>query len=70
MTHLTKNRAILGPLPRAHSGITTADNLTPWPVVSVWQWLLAISEVAVKHGYASPWEEADRCLVMDATGKR
>lgn len=70
MTHMTKNQAMLGPLPGAHPGTTTADNFTPSPGLSIRQWLLAISEVAVKHGYACPWEQADRRFGIDATGKR
>ena len=58
MSHLTANRAMQRPLLPRHPGTTTADNRTPSPVVSIRQWLLSISEVAVKHGYPSPWDRS------------
>lgn len=68
MTQPTTNPALHRPLLPRHPGTVPAENRTSSPVTSIRQWLLSISEVAVKHGYASPWEQDDRRSGVNATG--
>ncbi|MFM5922976.1 MAG: hypothetical protein ACKOPG_02160 [Novosphingobium sp.] len=43
------------------TGITKVTRSRPFSVVACWEWLVAISQVAVDHRYAAPWEyDADR----------
>lgn len=70
MTPLMTRQDMRRPLQPRHPGTAPADNRTPSPVASIRHWLLSISEVAVKHGYASPWEQDDRRSGMIATGRR
>jgi len=70
MTQLTTNQDMHRPLQPRHPRTVPAENRTPSPVASIRQWLLSISEVAVKHGYESPWEQDDRRSGMNATVRR
>ncbi|WP_334184724.1 hypothetical protein [Novosphingobium sp.] len=56
MTHLTidhERPAQCQPVP---TGDTKATRGLPFSVVACWQWLVAISQVAVDHRYAAPWD--------------
>lgn len=70
MTRLTTNHAMLGPLQPRHPDGTKVSSRRPASIASVWQWLVAISEVAVRHRYSSPWDQADRCAKTNATERR
>jgi|APAra7269096936_1048531.scaffolds.fasta_scaffold61642_2 hypothetical protein len=70
MTRLTTNHAMLGPFQPRHPDGTMISSGRPVSIASIWQWLVAISEVAVRHRYASPLDQADRCAGMNATERR
>lgn len=70
MTRLTTNHAMLGSFQPRHPDSTMIGSGRQASIASIWQWLVAISEVAVRHRYAAPWDRTDRRPGTNATERR
>lgn len=68
MTHLTMNDGMSKQCQPDSAGHGAGPYYQPTSVAAWWQWLVAISQVAVEHHYAAPWKlDAERHQRKSAT---